>query len=95
MVTLPGTSPPTEGGALVAGDTVKPPGEVVEGAAVRPIRLAEARCCCSRRWSGVITWVGFLSGGDSRKRKGQGLESKGHSNKIFWGVNKPGDQQNV
>ena len=61
MVTLPGTRPPTEGGALAAaGDTVKPLGvEAVEGApGGRPSRFAEARCCCKRRWSGVITWVG-------------------------------------
>ena len=61
MVTLPGTRPPTEGGALAAaGDTVKPLGvEAVEGAAAaRPRRFAEARCCCRRRWSGVITCIG-------------------------------------
>ena len=53
MVTLPGTSPPTDGGALVAGDKVELPRE--EGAAGRLRRFAEARCCCKRRWSGVIT----------------------------------------
>ena len=69
MVTLPGTRPPTDGGALAAaGDTVKPPlGEAVEGIAVRPSRFAEARCCCSRRWSGVITWVDILFERNSRR----------------------------
>ena len=57
MVTLPGTRPPTEGGALLAvGDkVVLAKGVVKEEAAGLPRRFAEARCCCRRRWSGVIT----------------------------------------
>ena len=73
MVTLPGTSPPTDGGALAAaGDTVKPLGEDVEGTAVRPSRFAEARCCCRRRWSGVITWVDIRFTGNPRRDGGIG-----------------------
>ena len=56
MVTLPGTRPPTEGGALAVGDkVVLAKGVVEEEAAGLPRRFAEARCCCRRRWSGVIT----------------------------------------
>ena len=41
---------------LAVGDkVVLAKGVVEEEAAGLPRRLAEARCCCRRRWSGVIT----------------------------------------